>query len=451
MLARIFLLLPLFAACFASKAFNEAFPEWPDYCCNLELTRHTIGNDLPSDAVIGGNVNGKRWGYAVDRHERYEVQAISETYDEGAVRLIPAIYMCDPAVGPEFEVLTNPNKCSINWYTTRYESEKFINSSGVSMRSNEVFMPAYDGFFFGSRNLTGGQWPATLYMGETSACYNHTGRHDSSYRYRSIDAGTKVLYVDCLKSLVTMSKGKLVNMTLNDKDIDGIRDSDVVYFKRTFINKSNETQKQAIAFSAEKVNTMFASISESYSSSKCDAQKSSFSEQFSTSVSTEVGVETSAWFVSISAKVGMEVSSAFQKMTEQSSSACSAQGKNMTQSSMHKEVRKYSFSDEITIPANSITTVTATSSPFRGQIPYTMTYELTPPANMGGALKRGLEYYKFGDRLEKTDRGSVLVHFNGAMVVDSGYEIVVDVTAVPVHEPESGFLMQSVQTVFPTS
>ena len=72
--------------------------------------------------------------------------------------------------------------------------------------------------------------------------------------------------VDCLKSLVTMSTAKLINITMHDEDITSIKDKDAVYFKRTFVNKSNQTQKQAVAFAAEKTNTMFVSVSETFSS-----------------------------------------------------------------------------------------------------------------------------------------------------------------------------------------
>ena len=34
-------------------------------------------------------------------------------------------------------------------------------------------------------------------------------------------------------------------------------------------------------------------------------------------------------------------------------------------------------------------------TPFRGKLPYRMTYELTPPTNMNGVLMAGLQYYKF--------------------------------------------------------
>lgn len=138
-------------------------------------------------------------------------------------------------------------------------------------------------------------------------------------------------------------------------------------------------------------------------------------------------------------------------MSEQSATACTSQSSNHSSSETHKEVKKYSFSDEITVPANSVTTVTATSSPSIGEIPYTMTYELTPPAGMTQTLRKGMELWRFGNKVEETDRGTVLVHFPGVLVVDSGYEIVVDVIAVPIHDQKSRSIMKSQQTVYPAS
>lgn len=452
--------LLLISSISASPAFEAAFPQWPEQCCKLELEKHIFGNVLPDDVIFGGSVNGKRWGYMVDRNENYEVVGITEQFDELPVRLAQTEKCSNYTSKCEYEILTNPNKCAIDWYTTRYAGEKFFNSSGVSMRSDQIFVPAYNGFYFATRNVTDGdipegadpanvkagqQWPAVLYKGAWNTC-SRTGSQRTGNK-----AGTKVMYVDCVKSLVTMSKSELVNITANDQDVDNIRDTETVYFKRTFVNKSNLTQKQSISFSAEKTNSMYVSVSNSYSSSKCEEQRSSFSESFGTTVSSEVGVGLSFWFFSFSAKIGIDVSSGFQKMTEQASMACGVQKNTSSSASTHKEVAKYSFSDEITIPANSMTTVTATSNPYRGRIPYTLTYELTPPANMVNALELGLEFYKFGDRRETTDRGTVLVQFDGVMVVDSGYEIVVDLTAVPVDDPESGVIMNSKQIVYPSS
>lgn len=278
----MFLLLTLSRAS-ARTIFGEVFPQWPPYCCQLNLSSVPQGQLLPDDAVIGGIVDGKRWGYAVDRDQQNPgILAMSERYDEDPVQLRPEV-QCE-AVAPrsEFEVLTNPNKCSIGWYTTRYENEKFINPAGVSMNGKKIFLPAYKGFFFATHNDTYHEYlmPAAFNNGETSACYNSTGADVPHLRYRGIAAGTHVMYVDCFESLVTMSKVKLVNVTIDNNDLQATRDTNVVYLKRKFINRSNETQKQDVSFSAEKTNTIFVSVSESYSSTDCVTQKSSFSEHF---------------------------------------------------------------------------------------------------------------------------------------------------------------------------
>ena len=91
----------------------------------------------------------------------------------------------------------------------------------------------------------------------------------------------------------------------------------------------------------------------------------------------------------------------------------------------------------------------AASTPFRGKLPYRMTYELTPPANMNGVLMAGLQYYRFGDKLEMTGNQTVLVHFDGFMVVDSGYEIIVDVTAAPIANLKAKYTLRTQKSLLP--
>ena len=73
---------------------------------------------------------------------------------------------------------------------------------------------------------------------------------------------------------------------------------------------------------------------------------------------------------------------------------------------------------------------------------------------LSGQLLQGLRYYELGDRIEESNRGTVLIHFDGEMVVDSGYEIVVDVTAAPLidsMELDEGFVYRSQQSLLPAA
>jgi hypothetical protein len=59
-----------------------------------------------------------------------------------------------------------------------------------------------------------------------------------------------------------------------------------------------------------------------------------------------------------------------------------------------------------------------------------------------------MQYFGFGDKIEKTESGSLLVHFDGVMILDSGYEIVVDVTSAPTDDPDNSYHMMR-RSLFP--
>jgi hypothetical protein len=435
-----------------ASSFSEVFPDWPDHCCKLELEKYEFGHQLPTDLLFGGDVKGKRFGYAVDRHQKYGIEVVSERFADAPIRFDKDGY-CRADKRPLFEVLTNPNGCAIDWYTTRYEGEMFINSTGVLRDKGRVYMPAFNGYYFARRNESQHQedegkeqiMAGASFQGEAMLC----DTADQAQRKHK-ERGTQILGVDCLASLVSMSSVKLVNITVHDDDIESVRESDAVYFKRSFINKSNVTQKQAVAFSAEKTNSMFVSVSESFSSSKCTSQRSSFSERFGTTVSSEIGFSLGFWIFSMSAKLGISVSTGFEKMSETSSRACTEAGSLNQTSNTHTETKTYSFSDEISIPGHSLTTVTASSTQMRGKIPFIMTYEMTAVnAGLTDQLLDGLKHYKLGDRIESTDRGTLLIHFDGAMIVDTGYEIVVNVNATDIPDTDPDFY-SSRQSLLPS-
>lgn len=485
------LLLLLFTSSSLTQSFNNSFPDWPEYCCNLELTPHHHGQPLPKDTIPAGRIDGKGYAFAIDRQDNNEIMIVSE--DPAEYPICP-IDDCDSDKEvTSYEVVTNPNKCAIGWYETRYESERFSRStrsarasatekrsvSREDMESKRIVSPAFNGFLFATREYGDEQiWSGMCYFtlctirdiviggrrilissscifhhndlvtgtykdGESVTCFN-----SSYHSKRTINPGTMVMFVDCLKSLSSMADAKLVNIKISERDVDAVKTAPIVYYKRTFVNTNYLPQQQSIQFTAERTNTMFVSASDSFSSSKCDAQENSFTRMFGSSMRTSSGIKTNALLMGMNAKLGMDVASAFNTMSERSLAPCNKQ-RDSASSPMHRENKKYTFSDEISLPAKSITTVTATSSPFRGTIPYTMTYELTSPANMGSSLRQALEFYRIGDSVSSAP-GSVLVHFDGAMLVDAGNEIEVEVTAVPLHAPLSGYILNSKQAVFPS-
>lgn len=440
-------------SCVASSSFSDGFPSWPQHCCPLQLQEILFGTSLPRDAVVAGNVMGKKWGYAVDRTEELMPIFISEDFRERPVRASPTHHCSTEATRTTYEVLTNPNRCVIDWYTTRYESEQFVDGSGVTIGDGRGFMPAYNGFFFARMpNTSYGDLPAVSLNGETFGCRNET----FDVLTTSLP-GTQVLFVDCLQSLRTMSQARLVNMSVIEEDLLQIQETPAVYFNRTYRNKSNDTKKQTISFSAMRTNMVYAVLSEKFEDSECHASKTSFARLFQTRLLDQTSLLVNSWFMRVSNRLGIDVRQAFNLMYNQRESKCQNEWSFRTNGQnnsipVHKEVQRYHFSDDILVPGNSVTTMTASSAPYAGDARISITYELFPMLpESGSVLLTALEHFSLADRIEKSDRGTAIVHFDGSLVLDSAYEVTIHMKS---HSLLAGLSDEAVlttsQSLFPT-
>ena len=94
----------------------------------------------------------------------------------------------------------------------------------------------------------------------------------------------------------------------------------------------------------------------------------------------------------------------------------------------------FEFAQEVQIPPYSKTTLIAYSKPIQGDIPFTAIYELFPTGNQESnnakILEASLKKYGMDQKMEKTDRGTLLVHYEGTMHVDAGHEVDVDIQSV---------------------
>ena len=102
---------------------------------------------------------------------------------------------------------------------------------------------------------------------------------------------------------------------------------------------------------------------------------------------------------------------------------------------------------KVTIPPHSKTTLIAFSKPIQGEIPFTAIYELFPTGskktNSARILEKILRHYGMDQKMEKTRRGTLLVHYKGTIHLDFGHEIDVDIQSVKLGKaPPKLFLLE---------
>ena len=340
---------------------------------------------------------GKKWGYAVDQTDEFMPMFMSEDFRERPVRASPVHHCASEATKTTYEVLTNPNRCALRWYTTRYENEQFLNASGVVLAEGRGYMPAFNGYYFAKmENTSFGDLPSVSLNGETFGC-----RNDTYDVLTTTLPGTKILYVDCLESLRTMSQVRLVNVTNSDEDIEAIHDASTVYFNRTYRNKSNETKKQTVSFSAIRINTVMPFVAESLAGTECQSSQTSFADLFQIKLLDQSSIIMTSWVMRMSNRLGIDVRKAFHQMQLRHENRCRnewerSRNPNDT-ASLHREVQTYRYSDDILVPANSVTITTATSTAHNGDVRYTITFELFPIIpDANDVLLSALQFFKLG-------------------------------------------------------
>ena len=425
-------------------------PFWPVHCCPLQLQEILFGTSLPRDAVLGGDVLGKKWGYAVDRSEEFMPMFMSEDFRERPVRASPNHHCTTEATKTTYEVLTNPHRCSIRWYTTRYEGEQFVNTSGVFLDEGRGFMPAFNGFYFAKlENTSFGSLPSVSVNGETFGCRNETFDVLTSSA-----AGVQILYVDCIHSIATMAQARLSNISVKEEDLEAIRDAPSVYFNRTFRNRSNDSKKQAVTFSVLRRNSVAAFLSDAFASRDCSSLRTSFSRLFETQLLAD-SMLTASWFMRLSNKLGINVHPAFhlthsrirQNCDRSRDAASSLQDSDL---SPHTETQRYRFSDDIVMPANSLTTTTASTVSFTGRVRFTFVYELFPHTpDTNNLLMTSLAYYGVTDEVQATGRGTTVAHFNGHLLVDSALGVTITITSSSLDGHSKDVISSTTQSLFP--
>lgn len=231
----------------------------------------------------------------------------------------------------------------------------------------------------------------------------------------------ELLYVDCKKSLLSMSTVTLRNITYDENQLDQLKSnpSHEVYSKKIMINNSPTESKSKIQFEIETFDNATMKLSRSHHS------------YFKTNDSTyrEWGTRGKAnpfWKF-----LGLKGSAKFLDQKWKSSESSSGNGNNIEifQASARRE--RFKFSQEITIPAFSKSTVIAFSKPIRGKVPFTAVYELFPSGTHDvTTLEKALKKYGLNEKLVRLDQKTLLVSYDGLMDIDAGHEIDVDIQTV---------------------
>ena len=101
----------------------------------------------------------------------------------------------------------------------------------------------------------------------------------------------------------------------------------------------------------------------------------------------------------------------------------------------HREV--FDFEQEITLPATSSVTIIAYANSIIGEVPFEAVYELTPIKTADNlvtpkVLNETLTKYGKQKIVEITNRGTVLVIFDGLININSGNDVHLDIKSVPI-------------------
>lgn len=99
----------------------------------------------------------------------------------------------------------------------------------------------------------------------------------------------------------------------------------------------------------------------------------------------------------------------------------------------------FEFSQDVDISPFSKTKLVAFSKPVEGDIPFTAIYELFPTGSKDShsayVLEKTLKKYGMDKKVVKTNKGTLLVHYERTIHVDGGHKIDIDIqtTKLPLY------------------
>lgn len=227
-----------------------------------------------------------------------------------------------------------------------------------------------------------------------------------------------LLYVDCFKSMLSMSEAKLYNITYDKSDIEKLKSNPVhvVYTKKMMINNSPVESKAHIKFAIESFDN---------ASMRLDNSPHPF---FTTSKQTyhEWGDEGEAQAKVIGLLRTLGFASIFVSRDEMWTVGGPQNPDGSAAKIFRKSVRRelFEFNQEVTIPPFSKSMLVAFSRPIQGNIPFKAIYELFPSGGHNvDMLENTFKKYGIKEKMDRTNHGSLLVSFDGIIDVDARHEI----------------------------
>ena len=92
---------------------------------------------------------------------------------------------------------------------------------------------------------------------------------------------------------------------------------------------------------------------------------------------------------------------------------------------------KFEFEQKIINPPFSKTIPQAYSKPIRGNIPVNIVYELTPQdGTQVSVIEESLKEKGFDQKMEQSDHGTLLAHFDGNVLVNIGHDVDIEIQTI---------------------
>ena len=319
-----------------SISWPEA-PHYPSYCCPLEWVNMTRGQELPKDWIKAGTITGRDFAFTRTDPYLYVGAKSSRKEDDP--------YGIGWTVPNPFPILTNPNKCHIDWYTT-------IAHGDVPEPSEEIFFPSTGNTEYGSYAQHDGVPGLMASDGDMAKM-----KSMSDYEWYK-ESGVRLLYVDCKKSFKSMYDFKLSKLTFEQETVDKIKQSDrkLIHARKEYHNYSPRDSSASLKFSVVTKSHLNLTLN-GQNHPRVLLKDDTYKE----------------WVDSVRIHDLMS-DLRYDTVDHDHERNWKAAENGDIFGAAHEEV--FDFDQEITIPASSKVVVTAFSKRIRGEIPFQVVYEM---------------------------------------------------------------------------
>lgn len=377
------------------------FPFYPETCCQLKWVNIFANELLPDDYILAGEFQNRSYAFTMTSIRSSAVKSDQRREEpnwlDKSVRVNP------------YPILTNPNNCTIGWYMKRFIKEE------IPTRK-DWFFPTLQlktlGDFARHEGVPGRLDEKGLFarMSEPS------GEHFNWQELKWVE----LMYVDCYKSIPSMSEAVLVNITMDDEDILRVQNSRTVVTntKKIVVNNSPEPMNSFVNFEYETFDNVSMRLKKSHGSY--------FGTTDETYRSWTVGGGISLTFGFLGLNFGASFTSS--DWNTRTDMKFKFEETEIFQTSSSRKF--FGFSQDVYVPPFSKTILTALSKPIRGDIPITAVYELTPVGVSRDILLKTLRKYGLDKNVEPTTNGTLLVTLTGFIKADGGHEVDVDIQTV---------------------